>query len=76
MQKPPEGLLLNCPLDGGAYEELGELTQQIMGRLGLRATCTASVANRKLNVWSGGGTPVVQRRVSVTFPGPQIFGAS
>jgi L-Lysine epsilon oxidase N-terminal len=43
--------------DGG---EIGELTEEIMHRLGIRATWTASVANRKLNVWfprsdAGGG---------------------
>ena len=32
--------------------EIGELTEEIMGRLGISATWTASVANRKLNVWS------------------------
>ena len=46
--------------------EIGELTEAIMGRLGLRATWTASVANRKLNVWSGGATPVVAAQASAT----------
>jgi hypothetical protein len=49
--------------DGG---ELGELTQQIMGQLGITATWTASVANRKLNVWSGGQTPAVEAKASAT----------
>ena len=49
--------------DGG---ELGELTDEIMERLGLRATWTASVANRKLNVWSEGATPVVEATASAT----------
>jgi hypothetical protein len=49
--------------DGG---EIGELTDEIMERLGLRATWTASVANRKLNVWSGGQTPVVEAQASAT----------
>lgn len=49
--------------DGG---EIGELTDEIMGRLGLRATWTASVANRKLNAWSGGQTPAVEAQASAT----------
>lgn len=49
--------------DGG---EIGELTDEIMERLGLRATWTASVANRKLNVWSGGQTPAVEAQASAT----------
>ena len=44
--------------------ELGELTEEIMGRLELRATWTASMANRKLNVWSQGATPVVAAEAS------------
>lgn len=44
--------------------ELGELTQEIIGQLGLQATWTASVANRKLNVWSEGTTPVVAAQAS------------
>jgi hypothetical protein len=47
--------------DGG---EIGELTEDIMHRLGIRATWTASVANRKLNVWSQGATPVVAAQAS------------
>lgn len=47
-------------------KELGELTEEIMGRLGLQATWTASVANRKLNVWSGGATPVVEAQASAS----------
>lgn len=46
--------------------EIGELTEMIMGQLGLSATWTASVANRKLNVWSGGTTPVVAAEASAT----------
>jgi hypothetical protein len=46
--------------------ELGELTEEIMGRLGLQATWTASVANRKLNVWSNGATPVVAAQASAS----------
>jgi len=46
--------------------ELGELTEELMGRLGVSATWTASVANRKLNVWSGGVTPVVAAQASAT----------
>lgn len=49
--------------DGG---EIGELTDEIMERIGLRATWTARVANRKLNVWSGGATPVVAAQASAT----------
>jgi hypothetical protein len=47
--------------DGG---EIGELTADIMARLRLRATWTASVANRKLNVWSDGATPAVEAQAS------------
>ena len=46
--------------------ELGEMTEEIMGRLGVIATWTASVANRKLNVWSNGVTPVVAAQASAT----------
>ena len=46
--------------------EIGELTEEIMSRLGLSATWTASVANRKLNGWSGGATPVVAAQASAT----------
>lgn len=42
-----------------AGAELGELTAETMASLGLSATWRASVANRKLNNWSGGATPVV-----------------
>ncbi|HWX29514.1 MAG TPA: LodA/GoxA family CTQ-dependent oxidase [Steroidobacteraceae bacterium] len=44
--------------------EIGELTEAIMGRLGITASWTASVANRKLNVWSQGQTPVVAAQAS------------
>jgi L-lysine epsilon oxidase-like protein len=44
--------------------EIGELTEAIMGQLGISATWTASVANRKLNVWSQGQTPAVEARAS------------
>jgi hypothetical protein len=47
--------------DGG---ELGELTDAIMAQLGVRATWTASVANRKLHVWSEGETSVVAAQAS------------
>ncbi|AMA60160.1 LodA/GoxA family CTQ-dependent oxidase [Bradyrhizobium sp. CCGE-LA001] len=46
--------------------EIGELTGDIMTRLGLRATWTANVANRKLNVWSQGATPAVEAQASAT----------
>lgn len=46
--------------------EIGELTEAIMGQLGISATWTASVANRKLNVWSRGQTPVVEAQASAT----------
>lgn len=46
--------------------EIGELTGDVMTRLGLRATWTANVANRKLNVWSQGATPVVEAGASAT----------
>lgn len=46
--------------------EIGELTDAAMNPLGLRATWTANVANRKLNVWSGGATPVVTAQASAT----------
>jgi hypothetical protein len=49
--------------DGG---EIGELTEEIMDRLGLCATWTASVANRKLNVWSAGATPAVAAQAAAT----------
>jgi hypothetical protein len=49
---------------GSDGSELGELTDEIMGQLYLRATWTASVANRKLNVWSQGATPVVAAQAS------------
>jgi hypothetical protein len=39
--------------------ELGELTAEIIAALGLQATWSATVANRKLNNWSNGSTPVV-----------------
>jgi hypothetical protein len=44
--------------------EIGELTEAIMGQLRITATWTASVANRKLNVWSQGQTPVVAAQAS------------
>jgi L-Lysine epsilon oxidase N-terminal len=44
--------------------EIGELTEAIMGRLRIAATWTASVANRKLNVWSQGQTPVIAAQAS------------
>ena len=37
-----------------------------MGRLGIAATWTANVANRKLNVWSQGQTPAVEAQASAT----------
>jgi hypothetical protein len=46
--------------------EIGELTGAIMQRLGVSATWTASVANRKLNVWSQGQTPAVEAQASAT----------
>ena len=49
---------------GGA--ELGELTEALMASLGLQATWQASVANRKLNNWSGGTTPVVAASASAS----------
>jgi L-Lysine epsilon oxidase N-terminal len=44
--------------------EIGELTEAIMSQLGIAATWTASVANRKLNTWSEGQTPVVAAQAS------------
>ena len=44
--------------------EIGELTEAIMGQLGIGATWSASVANRKLNVWSQGQTPIVEANAS------------
>jgi hypothetical protein len=44
--------------------EIGELTEAIMGQLRITATWTASVANRKLNVWSQGQTAVVEAQAS------------
>jgi hypothetical protein len=44
--------------------EIGELTEAIMLQLGISATWTASVANRKLDVWSHGQTPAVEARAS------------
>lgn len=41
-------------------QEAGELTSDVMGQLGLTAKWTAKVANRKLNNFSNGATPVVQ----------------
>lgn len=49
---------------GSDGNEIGELTAAIMGQLGISATWTASVANRKLNVWSQGQTPAVEARAS------------
>lgn len=49
---------------GGA--ELGELTGALMTSLGLQATWHATVANRKLNNWSGGATPVVSASASAS----------
>jgi hypothetical protein len=46
--------------------ELGELTDEIVGALGLEPVWTASVANRKLNNWSGGVTPVVAASASAS----------
>nr|CAA6830740.1 MAG: Unknown protein [uncultured Thiotrichaceae bacterium] len=45
--------------------EIGELSEDIMSQLGVQATWTASVANRKLNNWSAGRTPVVAAEASV-----------
>lgn len=49
---------------GGA--ELGELTGEVMGALGLTSTWSATVANRKLNTWSNGATPVVSATASAS----------
>ena len=49
---------------GSDGREIGELTAYIMAQLGLSATWTASVANRKLNVWSNGATPAVEAQAS------------
>ncbi|MDA9406497.1 MULTISPECIES: LodA/GoxA family CTQ-dependent oxidase [unclassified Bradyrhizobium] len=51
---------------GANGSEIGELTAAIMGQLGITPTWTASVANRKLNVWSQGNTPVVEAQASAT----------
>ncbi len=42
-----------------AGAELGELTGDVRAQLGLEESWTATVANRKLNNWSGGATPIV-----------------
>ena len=44
--------------------EIGELSEEIMNQLGLQATWKATVANRKLNNFSGGSTPVVEAEAS------------
>jgi hypothetical protein len=46
--------------------EIGELAADVMSQLGLGATWTASVANRKLNVWSNGATPAIEAQASAT----------
>jgi L-lysine epsilon oxidase-like protein len=51
---------------GADGREIGELTDDVMTRLGLRATWSANVANRKLNVWSHGATPAVEAQASAT----------
>ena len=40
--------------------EVGELTEEIMTQLGLQVTWKATIANRKLNNFSDGNTPVVK----------------
>ncbi len=49
---------------GSDGAEIGELTDAVMGQLGIAATWTANVANRKLNVWSQGQTPAVEAQAS------------
>jgi hypothetical protein len=49
---------------GGA--ELGEFTEALTESLGFQTTWRASVANRKLNNWSGGATPVVAASASAS----------
>ncbi len=49
---------------GNDGQEVGELSEEIMNQLGLQATWIANVANRKLNNWSGGSTPVVAAEAS------------
>lgn len=49
-----------------AGDELGELTAEVMGALGLTARWSASVANRKLHNRSQGATPVVSASASAT----------
>jgi hypothetical protein len=39
--------------------DLGELTPEIMGNLGIQSTWKAAIANRKLNNFSGGTTSVI-----------------
>ena len=39
--------------------EVGELTKEVMSDLSIKATWSASIANRKLNNFSGGSTPAV-----------------
>jgi len=51
---------------GSDGAELGELTQEAMTALGIVSTWTANVANRKLNTWSNGATPVVAAQASAT----------
>ena len=49
-----------------AGAELGEMTPDVITALGLAATWSASVANRKLHNWSQGATPVVAATASAT----------
>lgn len=49
---------------GADGHELGELTSAAMTALGVSATWSANVANRKLYVWSGGTTPTVDAQAS------------
>lgn len=51
---------------GADGTELGELTQNVMAVHGIVATWSANVANRKLNTWSQGATPVVEAQASAS----------
>lgn len=46
--------------------EVGELTKEVMTDLSVTATWSASIANRKLNNFSGGSTPTVAAEGAVT----------
>jgi hypothetical protein len=49
---------------GDDGREIGELTADVMKQLGLSATWTADIANRKLATWSHGATPAVEAKAT------------